>query len=110
MREYKLPLTRNIANGGGSGSLKFSATHQGLSLWIMTTPDTATGHIANRYREGVLEEGELITVLGKARWEKAESGQWSDSYGKVLVIGPTDKEPVYLSDDPETVKQLTVDS
>jgi hypothetical protein len=63
-----------------------------------------------RYREGVLEEGELITVLGKARWEKAESGQWSDSYGKVLVIGPTDKEPVYLSDDPETVKQLTVEN
>lgn len=63
-----------------------------------------------RYREGVLEEGELIAVLGKARWEKAESGQWSDSYGKVLVIGPTDKEPVYLSDDPETVKQLTVEN
>jgi hypothetical protein len=57
-----------------------------------------------RYREGVLEEGETIAVLGKARWEKAESGQWSDSYGKVLIISPTEKEPVYLSDDPGTIE------
>lgn len=63
-----------------------------------------------RYREGVLEEGELISVMGKCRWEKAESGQWSDSYGKVLVISPTEKDAVYLSDDPETVKQLTVEN
>jgi len=58
-----------------------------------------------RYREGILEEGETIAVLGKCRWQSAESGQWSDTYGKVLVIGPAGKEPVYLSDGPMTTKQ-----
>ncbi len=63
-----------------------------------------------RYREGILEEGEIIAVLGKCRWLSVESGQWSDTYGKVLVISPTEKDTVYLSDDPETVKQLTMDN
>jgi hypothetical protein len=63
-----------------------------------------------RYREGVLEEGELISVMGKCRWVSAESSEWSDSYGKVLVIGPTEKDAVYLSDDPETVKQLKIEN
>lgn len=51
-----------------------------------------------RYREGILEEGEVISVLGKARWKHAETGEWSDDFGKLLIIGPTDKMPVYLSD------------
>ena len=63
-----------------------------------------------RYREGVLEEGELISVMGKCRWVSAESGEWSDSYGKVLIISPAENDAVYLSDDPETVKQLTVEN
>jgi len=52
-----------------------------------------------RYREGILEEGEVISVLGQARWKHTETGEWSDDFGKLLIIGPTDKMPVYLSDD-----------
>ncbi|MCX6286901.1 MAG: hypothetical protein NTY96_07290 [Bacteroidetes bacterium] len=53
-----------------------------------------------RYKEGILEEGEVISVLGKASWKHAESGEWSDDFGKLLIIGPTEKMPVYLSDAP----------
>ena len=55
-----------------------------------------------RYKEGVLEEGETIAVLGKGIWESATHEQWSDNYGNVLKITSTDKMPVYLSDDPKT--------
>lgn len=57
-----------------------------------------------RYKEGILEEGELIAVVGRGEWKKAEQEQLPDSYGRVLSISSTDKESVYLSDDPETVK------
>jgi hypothetical protein len=56
-----------------------------------------------RFREGILEEGEKISVLGKGKWERADTGQWSDDYGKVLVFRSAKEALVYLSDDPETV-------
>lgn len=57
-----------------------------------------------RYKEGVLEEGEMISVMGKGTWKNADQGQWSDKYGKVLIINSYGEIPVYLSDDPETLK------
>ncbi len=55
-----------------------------------------------RYSEGVLEQGERIAVIGKAEWKHAGQGELSDPYGKILIIGPGVKEPLYLSDDPDT--------
>jgi len=57
-----------------------------------------------RYKEGVLEEGELIAVMGRGEWKNAEFVQLPDSYDRVLAISSTEEEPVYLSDDPVTVK------
>lgn len=57
-----------------------------------------------RYREGVLEEGELIAVMGRGEWKTAEQEQLPDSYDRVLVITSTEQEPVYLSDDPDTIR------
>jgi len=57
-----------------------------------------------RYREGVLESGELVAVLGKGEWKEARDLNIPESFGKILQITPTDKQPVYLSDDPQTVK------
>jgi len=57
-----------------------------------------------RYKEGVLEEGELIAVIGKGEWKNASQLQLPGSYGRVLDICSTEQEPVYLSDDPDTVK------
>lgn len=48
-----------------------------------------------RYKEGVLEAGETVTVLGKARE--------SDHGGKLLVLGEG-SGPVRASDDPDLVK------
>ncbi len=57
-----------------------------------------------RYKEGVLEEGELIAAMGRGEWKNAEQVQLPDTYDRVLEISSTDQEPVYLSDDPVTVK------
>jgi len=57
-----------------------------------------------RYKEGVLEEGELIAAMGRGEWKNAEQVQLPDTYDRVLEISSTETEPVYLSDDPETVR------
>lgn len=49
-----------------------------------------------RYREGVLEAGETVTVLGKARFETHEGK-------KLLVLGPPEGGSVRASDDPNLV-------
>jgi len=57
-----------------------------------------------RYKEGVLEEGELIAAIGRGEWKNADRAQLPDSYDRILEISSTEEEPVYLSDDPDTVK------
>lgn len=52
-----------------------------------------------RYREGIIEAGETIAVLGKGEWLRVEQDHWSDEYGKVLMIHPPQGMPVYLTDD-----------
>lgn len=56
-----------------------------------------------RYKEGVLEEGETMAVVGRGQWMSATELQLPDGFGKVLVLSSTPDEPIYLSDDPETV-------
>ncbi len=63
-----------------------------------------------RYKEGVLEEGELIAVIGRGEWKNSENLNLPDTYDRVLVLKSTEKEPVYLSDDPDTVKITYDDS
>ena len=60
-----------------------------------------------RYREGVIEAGETIAVLGKGEWKRVEQDQWSDDYGKVLMIRNPQGTPVYLTDDPTVLPGTT---
>jgi len=57
-----------------------------------------------RYKEGVLEQDEFMAVIGRGEWKNASQINLPDSYGRVLTICSTEKEPVYLSDDPDTVE------
>jgi len=54
-----------------------------------------------RYKEGVLEQGETVAVLGKAHWKSIDQSKLQTPSGKVLMISSYEKEPVYLSDDPD---------
>jgi hypothetical protein len=56
-----------------------------------------------RYREGVLEPGEMIAVAGYASWKYTERTDIPAPYGKVLVFSSENGKAVYLSDDPDTV-------
>jgi hypothetical protein len=56
-----------------------------------------------RYKEGVLERGETIAVIGKGEWVSAGYEKLPKVYGQILSITSTNNKPVYLSDDPETV-------
>lgn len=57
-----------------------------------------------RYKEGVLEQGECMAVVGRGEWRFAREMSLRESFGKILVISSTDKEPVYLSDDPDVIE------
>lgn len=57
-----------------------------------------------RYKEGVLEEGECMAAMGRGEWKNAREVNLPDSFGKILVLSSTDEEPIYLSDDPDTVE------
>ncbi|MBR8535498.1 hypothetical protein KDU71_08000 [Carboxylicivirga sediminis] len=59
-----------------------------------------------RYREGILEEGEEIAILGKGVWKSAQSLNLPEAYGRVLEIAEDADIPVYLSDDPSTTKAM----
>ncbi len=59
-----------------------------------------------RYKEGVLESGETIAVIGKGEWKRAEQEKLPDNYGRILSITSTNAQPIYLSDDPETVRNI----
>lgn len=55
------------------------------------------------YKEGILEKGEKIAVLGKGVWKNASDLDLPEKYGKILHILPSKKDGVYLSDHPNTV-------
>ncbi|MEN8137293.1 MAG: hypothetical protein ABFR62_02565 [Bacteroidota bacterium] len=65
---------------------------------------------AIRYKEGILEKGEKIAVLGKGEWKDADQIDLPGHYEKVLVINSTEKDHIYLSDDPDTTKIKTVNN
>ncbi len=53
------------------------------------------------YKEGILEEGETIAVVGKATWKNAKDLNIKIPNEKILVISADNNEPVYFSDDPD---------
>ncbi|MBI9066348.1 MAG: hypothetical protein JEZ09_03580 [Salinivirgaceae bacterium] len=57
-----------------------------------------------RYKEGILEPQEMIAVFGKAQWKEADELKLPDSFGKILSLYSTENVPVYLSDDPDVLK------
>ncbi|HEY6159952.1 MAG TPA: hypothetical protein VI112_01980 [Bacteroidia bacterium] len=54
-----------------------------------------------RYKEGVLEKNEVAAVLGKARWANKWDSRLNIPAEKVLILEPSDTEPVYMSDAEE---------
>ncbi len=56
-----------------------------------------------RYREGVLEEGELVAVTGLGRWMDAASFNLDLETDKILVLVAPEGDEIYLSDDPDLI-------
>lgn len=57
-----------------------------------------------KYFEGVLEVGEKIAVLGQGKWQNARELGLPDQFGDILVFEEIKGQPIYLSDDPDTLK------
>jgi len=56
-----------------------------------------------RYKEGILEHGEIISVYGRGVWRNAEDLSLPTQYGRILVLENSVDSSIYLSDDPDTL-------
>lgn len=65
-----------------------------------------------RYKEGILEAGEMVAVTGRGEWKSAGEAQLPGTYGRILLFSSDENEPIYMSDDPDTINinynELTV--
>ena len=59
-----------------------------------------------RFREGILEIGETVAVLGEGRWKDAHEPDLPESFGRVLYIQATKEMPIFLSDCIETKEKI----
>lgn len=55
-----------------------------------------------RYKEGILEKGEMVAVFGQGTWGAATAFGFPASLDRVLELKAPEKSHVYLSDDPNT--------
>jgi hypothetical protein len=90
-----------------SGYLKNAALR--LEKYLEKHGHKSTGFFGDnnsiRYKEGVLEEGELIAVAGKATWKTKKDFQFDLPVDKILLIHTDDWGPVHISDDPFAVSR-----
>lgn len=57
-----------------------------------------------RYMEGILEEGEMLSVVGKGSWKRKSEITMEIPAEKILVIArPDDRIPVFFSDEPKAL-------
>ncbi|MES2593282.1 MAG: hypothetical protein V4608_15470 [Bacteroidota bacterium] len=62
-----------------------------------------------RYKEGIIEEGEVITVVGKGIWKRKSEIQLKIPSEKILIIESlNDQVPVFFSNDPNLKYKLTI--
>lgn len=59
-----------------------------------------------RYKEAVLEPGEIMAVMGRGEWKSASLLKLPESYNRVLELTSSVDEPLYFSDDPDTVETI----
>lgn len=57
-----------------------------------------------RYKEGILEQGELIAAVGVGTWHSARARNINLAQDRLLVLGPDEKGKLYITDDPGLIK------
>ncbi len=57
-----------------------------------------------RYKEGILEQGELVAAVGVGTWNSARAKNLNLPNDRLLVLGPDEKGKLYITDDPGLIK------
>lgn len=57
-----------------------------------------------RYREGILEQHEVVAVVGVGMWGSARGKNLNLTQDRLLVMNVDEKGKLYLSDDPDVIK------
>lgn len=57
-----------------------------------------------RYKEGILEQGETVAVVGVGTWGSARGKNLNLNNDRLLIMNVDEKGKLYLSDDPDVTK------
>lgn len=57
-----------------------------------------------RFKEGILEQNEMVAVVGVGMWGSARGKNLNLTQDRVLIMNVDEKGKLYLSDDPDVVK------
>lgn len=57
-----------------------------------------------RYKEGILEQNELVAAVGVGTWNSARAKNLNLTNDRILIMGPDEKGKLYVTDDPGLIK------
>jgi hypothetical protein len=58
-----------------------------------------------RCKEGILEPGETVALIGRGEWKKSEELELPSSYYRILHLVPSEEQVIYISDNSDTTKK-----
>ncbi len=94
-------LTEDVIQFSDSSDTLTSSLESYLAKHDVDSRGFFGAHKTLRYKEGILEKGEVFTVSGEGQWNETKDHKLNIPSGKVLVIIPGKAEHVYITDDPE---------
>jgi len=81
----------------------FNDAQQHLEAYLAQHGRKSTGLLGFnkniRYKEGILEQGELVAAVGVGIWGSAQSKKLNLTADRLLMMGPNEKGKLYLTDD-----------
>ena len=86
----------------------FNDASQHLEAYLSRHGRASTGMLgfnkSIRYREGILEEHEIVAAVGTGTWGSASQRNLNIARDRILYMSPDEKGKLYLSDDPDVIK------
>lgn len=86
----------------------FNAASPELEEYLRLHGRESTGFLgfnkSLRYREGILEQNELVAAVGVGTWGSARAKNLNLPHDRLLLLGADEKGKLYVTDDPGLIK------
>lgn len=100
-------VTTLMNQDAGFSSGTFNNATPELEEYLRTHGRTSTGFLGFnknlRYKEGILEQNELVAAVGVGTWGSAQAKKLNLPNDLLLMMGPDEKGKLYVTDDAKLV-------